>query len=191
MSDAAPVPFSEPGAGGARPAEAAAASGRHPASTMADIGPAYSFFFGFGFLVVTAGVRGADDDRRRDRDRAAGGHAIQFSSAHPRAGGFIWFSARPSAGPARSRRRCCAGRATSSRSRQCWRSRAGSSGTRCSTTSTGTSRGSSVGHPDRRRGAHDHSRRRGVDQPPASSSASRLLVPDRVGRRDHEERRAP
>src|SRR5260370_40940776 len=26
------------------------------ASTMANIGPAYSFFFGFGFLVFTAGV---------------------------------------------------------------------------------------------------------------------------------------
>ena len=46
------------------------------ASTMANIGPAYSFYFGFAFLVADRGRRGpADDHRGRHRDRPAGQHA--------------------------------------------------------------------------------------------------------------------
>src|SRR5512135_2292288 len=62
------------------------------AATMANIGPAMSFYFGFGFLAVTAGVAAP-------LTIVAAGIAImflgntlaQFSRAQPSTGGFITF----------------------------------------------------------------------------------------------------
>ena len=62
------------------------------AATMANIGPAMSFFFGFGFLAITAGVASP-------LTIVAAGIAIaflantlsEFSKAQPSAGGFITF----------------------------------------------------------------------------------------------------
>ena len=62
------------------------------AATMANIGPAMSFYFGFGFLAVTAGVASP-------LTIVAAGIAVaflantlaQFSKAQPSAGGFITF----------------------------------------------------------------------------------------------------
>ena len=58
MSEAAPIPFSETKAPESpeRLHRGALSLVDISASTMANIGPAYSFFFGFAFLVVTAGV---------------------------------------------------------------------------------------------------------------------------------------
>src|SRR5260221_11603918 len=57
MSDAASVPFTETKApeSAERLHRGALSLIDISASTMANIGPAYSFFFGFGFLVFTAG----------------------------------------------------------------------------------------------------------------------------------------
>ncbi len=65
------------------------------AATMANIGPAMSFYFGFGFLAVTAGVASP-------LTIVAAGIAIaflantlaEFSKAQPSAGGFITFVGR-------------------------------------------------------------------------------------------------
>ena len=58
MSDAASVPFSETKAPESADRLNRGALGLVDisASTMANIGPAYSFYFGFGFLVFTAGI---------------------------------------------------------------------------------------------------------------------------------------
>jgi len=58
MSEAAPVPFSETKAPEApeRLNRGALSLLDISASTMANIGPAYSFYFGFGLIVITAGV---------------------------------------------------------------------------------------------------------------------------------------
>src|SRR5258708_34325687 len=58
MSEAAPVPFTETKApeSADRLHRGALSLIDISASTMANIGPAYSFFFGFGFLVFTAGL---------------------------------------------------------------------------------------------------------------------------------------
>src|SRR5215475_3943306 len=58
MSEAASVPFSETKAPEAPERLHRGALGLIDisASTMANIGPAYSFYFGFAFLVATAGV---------------------------------------------------------------------------------------------------------------------------------------
>src|SRR5260370_1888070 len=58
MSEAAPVPFTETKApeSAERLHRGALSLIDISASTMANIGPAYSFYFGFGFLVFTAGV---------------------------------------------------------------------------------------------------------------------------------------
>ena len=58
MSEAASVPFSETKAPESADRLNRGALGLVDisASTMANIGPAYSFYFGFGFLVFTAGV---------------------------------------------------------------------------------------------------------------------------------------
>ncbi len=62
------------------------------ASTMANIGPAYSFFFGFGFLVVTAGVAAPLTIIVAGIAIAFLGNTLsQFSRAHPSTGGFISF----------------------------------------------------------------------------------------------------
>ncbi|MCW2930168.1 MAG: amino acid permease-associated region [Actinomycetia bacterium] len=60
------------------------------ASTMANIGPAYSFFFGFGFLVVTAGVAAPLTIIVAAIAIALLGNTLsQFSRVHPSTGGFI------------------------------------------------------------------------------------------------------
>ena len=62
------------------------------ASTMANIGPAYSFFFGFGFLVFTAGIAAPLTIIAAGIAIALLGNTLaQFSRAHPSTGGFITF----------------------------------------------------------------------------------------------------
>ena len=62
------------------------------ASTMANIGPAYSFYFGFGFLVFTAGIAAPLTIIVAVIAIALLGNTLsQFSRAHPSTGGFITF----------------------------------------------------------------------------------------------------
>jgi amino acid transporter len=62
------------------------------ASTMANIGPAYSFYFGFGFLVITAGIAAPLTIVAAIIAIALLGNTLsQFSRAHPSTGGFISF----------------------------------------------------------------------------------------------------
>ncbi|HET9169614.1 MAG TPA: APC family permease [Actinospica sp.] len=62
------------------------------AATMANIGPAMSFFFGFGFLAVTAGVASPLTILAAGVAVAFLGNTLaQFSKAHPSAGSFITF----------------------------------------------------------------------------------------------------
>jgi len=62
------------------------------ASTMANIGPAYSFFFGFAFLVVTAGIAAPLTIIAAAIAIALLGNTLaQFSRVHPSTGGFISF----------------------------------------------------------------------------------------------------
>ena len=62
------------------------------ASTMANIGPAYSFYFGFAFLVITAGVAAPLTIIAAGIAIALLGNTLsQFSRAQPSTGGFISF----------------------------------------------------------------------------------------------------
>lgn len=62
------------------------------AATMANIGPAMSFFFGFAFLATTAGVASPLTIVAAGVAVALLGNTLaQFSKAHPSAGGFITF----------------------------------------------------------------------------------------------------
>jgi amino acid transporter len=62
------------------------------ASTMANIGPAYSFFFGFGLIVVTAGIAAPLTIIAAGVAVALLGNTLsQFSRAQPSTGGFITF----------------------------------------------------------------------------------------------------
>jgi amino acid transporter len=62
------------------------------ASTMANIGPAYSFYFGIGFLVLTAGIAAPLTIIVAGVAIALLGNTLaQFSRAHPSTGGFITF----------------------------------------------------------------------------------------------------
>ena len=62
------------------------------ASTMANIGPAYSFYFGFAFLVFTAGIAAPLTIIAAGIAIALLGNTLaQFSRAHPSTGGFISF----------------------------------------------------------------------------------------------------
>lgn len=62
------------------------------AATMANIGPAMSFFFGFGFLALTAGVAAPLTIIAAGVAIALLGNTLaQFSRAQPSAGGFITF----------------------------------------------------------------------------------------------------
>jgi amino acid transporter len=62
------------------------------ASTMANIGPAYSFYFGFGLLVITAGIAAPLTIVAAIVAIALLGNTLsQFSRAHPSTGGFITF----------------------------------------------------------------------------------------------------
>src|ERR1700678_3626060 len=62
------------------------------ASTMANIGPAYSFFFSFGLIVLTAGIAAPLTIVAAIVAIALLGNTLaQFSRAHPSTGGFITF----------------------------------------------------------------------------------------------------
>jgi amino acid transporter len=62
------------------------------ASTMANIGPAYSFYFAFGFMVVTAGIAAPLTIIAAGIAIALLGNTLsEFSRAHPSTGGFITF----------------------------------------------------------------------------------------------------
>jgi amino acid transporter len=94
MSEAASVPFSETKAPEAPDRLHRGALGLIDiaASTMANIGPAYSFYFGFGFLVFTAGVAAPLTIIAAIIAVAFLGNTLaQFSRAHPSTGGFIAF----------------------------------------------------------------------------------------------------
>ncbi|HEY7279924.1 MAG TPA: APC family permease [Trebonia sp.] len=92
MSEAASVPFSETKAPEApeRLHRGALRLVDISASTMANIGPAYSFFFGAGFLFLTAGVAAPLTIIVAGIAIALLGNTLsQFSRAHPSTGGFI------------------------------------------------------------------------------------------------------
>jgi amino acid transporter len=94
MSEAASVPFAETKAPEAPQRLRRGALGLVDiaASTMANIGPAYSFFFGFAFLVTTAGVAAPLTIIAAAIAIALLGNTLaQFSRAQPSAGGFISF----------------------------------------------------------------------------------------------------
>src|ERR1700761_2597963 len=92
MSEAASVPYSE-----TKAPESAERLNRGAlrlvdisASTMANIGPAYSFYFGAGFLFLTAGVAAPLTIIVAGVAIALLGNTLsQFSRAHPSTGGFI------------------------------------------------------------------------------------------------------
>jgi len=92
MSEAAPVPYSETKAPEApeRLNRGALRLVDISASTMANIGPAYSFYFGAGFLFLTAGVAAPLTIIVAGIAIALLGNTLsQFSRAHPSTGGFI------------------------------------------------------------------------------------------------------
>ena len=94
MSEAASVPFSETKAPESADRLHRGALGLVDisASTMANIGPAYSFFFGIGFLVLTAGVAAPLTIIVAGIAIALLGNTLaQFSRAQPSTGGFITF----------------------------------------------------------------------------------------------------
>src|SRR5215470_6162876 len=94
MSEAASVPFSETKAPEAPDRLHRGALGLIDisASTMANIGPAYSFYFGFAFLVITAGVAAPLTIIAAAIAVALLGNTLaQFSRARPSTGGFIAF----------------------------------------------------------------------------------------------------
>jgi amino acid transporter len=92
MSEAASVPFSETKAPESpeRLHRGALRLVDISASTMANIGPAYSFYFGAGFLFFTAGVAAPLTIIVAGIAIALLGNTLaQFSRAHPSTGGFI------------------------------------------------------------------------------------------------------
>src|ERR1700690_4002974 len=94
MSEAAPVPFTETKApeSAERLHRGALGLVDIAASTMANIGPAYSFFFGFGLIVLTAGIAAPLTIIAAGIAVALLGNTLaQFSRAHPSTGGFITF----------------------------------------------------------------------------------------------------
>jgi amino acid transporter len=94
MSEAASVPFSETKApeSAERLHRGALGLVDIAASTMANIGPAYSFFFGFGLIVVTAGIAAPLTILAAIIAIALLGNTLsQFSRAQPSTGGFITF----------------------------------------------------------------------------------------------------
>ena len=104
MSDMASTPFSETKApeSAERLHRGALSLVDISALTMANIGPAYSFFFGFGLIVITAGI-GAPLTMVAAAVAIAllGNTLSQFSRAQPSTGGFITFVGKSSAGRAR------------------------------------------------------------------------------------------
>jgi amino acid transporter len=94
MSDSASVPFTETKAPEApeRLHRGALRLIDISASTMANIGPAYSFFFSFGLIVFTAGIAAPLTIVAAIVAIALLGNTLaQFSRAHPSTGGFITF----------------------------------------------------------------------------------------------------
>jgi len=94
MSEAAPVPFSETKAPESADRLHRGALGLVDisASTMANIGPAYSFFFGFAGIVIAAGLGSPLVIVVAVIAIALLGNTLsQFSRAHPSTGGFITF----------------------------------------------------------------------------------------------------
>ena len=94
MSEAAHVPFTETKAPESAERLHRGALGLIDisASTMANIGPAYSFYFGFGLLVITAGIAAPLIIVAAIIAIALLGNTLsQFSRAHPSTGGFITF----------------------------------------------------------------------------------------------------
>jgi amino acid transporter len=62
------------------------------ASTMANIGPAYSFYFSFGLIAITAGIAAPLTIIAAAVAVALLANTLsQFSRAHPSTGGFITF----------------------------------------------------------------------------------------------------
>jgi amino acid transporter len=94
MAEAAPVPFSETKAPESpdRLHRGALRLVDISASTMANIGPAYSFYFGFAFLVFTAGLAAPLTILLAGVAIGLLGNTLaQFSRAQPSTGGFIAF----------------------------------------------------------------------------------------------------
>jgi amino acid transporter len=94
MAEAASVPFSETKAPESADRLHRGALGLVDiaASTMANIGPAYSFFFSFGLIVVTAGIAAPLTIIAAAIAIALLGNTLsQFSRAQPSTGGFITF----------------------------------------------------------------------------------------------------
>jgi amino acid transporter len=94
MSEAAPVPFTEDKTGDApeRLRQGALGLIDISASTMANIGPAYSFYFGFAGIVIAAGLASPLVVVAAIVAIALLGNTLlQFSRAHPSTGGFITF----------------------------------------------------------------------------------------------------
>jgi amino acid transporter len=94
MSEAGHIPFSETKAPEApqRLNRGALSLLDISASTMANIGPAYSFYFGFGLIVITAGVAAPLTIIAAGIAVALLGNTLsQFSRAQPSTGGFITF----------------------------------------------------------------------------------------------------
>ncbi|MBV9380235.1 MAG: APC family permease [Streptosporangiaceae bacterium] len=94
MSEAAQVPFSETKAPEAPDRLHRGALGLIDisASTMANIGPAYSFYFAFGLIVTTAGIAAPLTIIAAIVAIALLANTLsQFSRAHPSTGGFITF----------------------------------------------------------------------------------------------------
>jgi amino acid transporter len=94
MSEAASVPFSETKAPESpeRLHRGALRLVDISASTMANIGPAYSFYFSFGLIVVTAGIAAPLTIIAAGVAIALLGNTLsQFSRAQPSTGGFITF----------------------------------------------------------------------------------------------------
>jgi amino acid transporter len=94
MSEAASVPFTESKAPESpeRLHRGALRLIDISASTMANIGPAYSFYFGFGLLVLTAGIAAPLTILAAIVAVALLGNTLsEFSRAQPSTGGFITF----------------------------------------------------------------------------------------------------
>jgi amino acid transporter len=94
MSEAAHVPFTETKApeSAERLHRGALGLVDISASTMANIGPAYSFYFAFGLLVLTAGIAAPLTIIAAGVAIALLGNTLsQFSRAQPSTGGFITF----------------------------------------------------------------------------------------------------
>jgi hypothetical protein len=104
MSEAAHVPFTETKAPEApeRLHRGALRLIDISASTMANIGPAYSFYFGFGLIVITAGIAAPLTIIAAIIAVALLGNTLsQFSRRSRRPAASSPSSARPSAAPAR------------------------------------------------------------------------------------------